>query len=120
MNSRFRIMVVDDDPRIRRTLSDILNLNGYRVVEAASGEEALSRDLQVDCVLSDNKMPGMSGVELFEAVQKIRPGIPVILMTAFATNDLIRRGLQAGVIAVMEKPLDIEQLLGYCNFFQKL
>ncbi|MFH2104375.1 MAG: response regulator [Chloroflexota bacterium] len=119
MNQPLRILVVDDDRRMTRTLVDILVLNGYEAVEASSGPEALDsiKSQAFDCVLTDIKMPGMDGVELHREICKIRPGLPVVLMTAYAAEELIRQGLETGVVAAVEKPLDIQQLL---TFFASL
>ncbi len=119
MNQNTRILIVDDDRRMTRTLSDILTLAGYVTVEAWSGPEALekARTGQFDCVLTDIRMPGMDGVELHRQLCQVQPGLPLVLMTAYAAEELIRRGLDQGVIGALEKPLDINQLL---NFFASL
>ncbi len=119
MNPKIRILIVDDDKRITRTLADILTLVGYDPVEAWSGLDALekARAEQFDCVLTDVRMPGMDGVELHRQLCQVQPGLPSVLMTAYASEELIRRGLEQGVIGALEKPLDINQLL---NFFASL
>jgi two-component system response regulator HydG len=115
MDQNLRILVVDDDRRMTRTLADILALSGYDVAEAGSGPDALEkvRTLVFDCVISDIKMPEMDGVELHRRLRELQPGLPVVLMTAFAADELIRRGLEDGVVGVFDKPLDINQLLGF-------
>lgn len=121
MSELFRILLVDDDRRMTRTLADILTLTGYEVVEAESGAEALQKvaDTRFDCVLSDIKMPEMDGVELHRRMREMQPGLPVILMTAYAANELISRGLEDGVVGVFDKPLDINYLLGFFTSLQK-
>ncbi len=119
MNQTLRILIVDDDRRMTRTLTDILTLSGHEVVEAWSGPDALekSRTMNFDCVLTDIKMPDMDGVELQRQIRAAQPGLPVVLMTAYAADDLLRRGLDEGVAGVLDKPLNINQLL---NFFTSL
>ena len=121
MSQPLRILVVDDDRRMTRTLADILNVSGYEATEAFSGPDALDkvRSLEFDCVLSDIKMPEMDGVELHRRLREVQPGLPVLLMTAYAADDLIRRGLDEGVAGVFDKPLDINQLLGFFTSLSK-
>ena len=115
MNQKIHILIVDDDRRMTRTLADILSLSGYDVMEAGSGPDALEkvREMKFDCVLSDIKMPEMDGVELHRRLRELQPGLPVVLMTAYASNELIQQGLKDGVAGVFDKPLDINNLLGF-------
>ncbi|MFZ5818593.1 MAG: response regulator [Chloroflexota bacterium] len=119
MNPKLRILIVDDDRRMTRTLADILSLAGYEAVEASSAEQAiqLAETQALDCVLTDFKMPGKNGVELHRELQQAHPGLPVVLMTAYAADELIRQGLEEGIVAALDKPLDMAQLL---NFFALL
>lgn len=121
LNEPFRILLVDDDRRMTRTLADILTLTGYEVIEAESGADALQKvsDSHFDCVLSDIKMPEMDGVELHRRLREMQPGLPVVLMTAYAANELISQGLEDGVAGVFDKPLDINYLLGFFTSLQK-
>lgn len=115
MQPTLRLLIVDDDRRMTRTLADILTLAGHEVVEAWSGQQALERieAQEFDCVLTDVRMPGMDGVELHRQICRERPGLPVVLMTAFAADQLICQGLEDGVVGVLEKPLDVAHLLGF-------
>jgi len=115
MNPKLRILIVDDDLRMTRTLSDILALSGHEAVEAWSGPDALEkiRTQAFDCVLTDVRMPGMDGVEFHHQLRQFQPGLPVALMTAYASDEIIRQGLEEGVVGVFDKPLDITHLLGF-------
>jgi two-component system response regulator HydG len=119
MEPKLRILIVDDDQRMTRTVADILSISGYEAVEASSGAEALEkvRAQAFDCVLTDVKMPEMNGVELHRQLRLAQPGLPVLLMTAYAADELIRQGLDEGVVGVFDKPLAINQLL---TFFTSL
>lgn len=121
MINQIRVLIVDDDRRIASTLGDILSLQGAMVEQANSGKEAVQklRSDTFDCVLSDIKMPGMNGVELYEAVNEIQPGIPFVLMTAYASDELIEKGRRLGVLNVFEKPLDINQILCFLSSVQE-
>jgi CheY-like chemotaxis protein len=106
---RQRILLVDDEPSLRITLAANLELEGMEVVEAESGERALEllRAGSFDLMLSDIRMTGMSGAELFEHAKQLRPEMPVVLMTAFALEDVVRGALRNGVFAVLAKPFDV-------------
>jgi two-component system, NtrC family, response regulator HydG len=115
MNQKLRILIVDDDTRMTRTLADIFSIAGHQPVEANSGPQALdlARQQPFDCVLTDVRMPGMDGVELHRQLHQVQPGLPVVLMTAYASDEIIRKGLAEGVVGVFDKPLDISSLLGF-------
>jgi len=121
MNQNLRILIVDDDHRMTRTLADILSMAGHTAVEASSGPQALAkiRTQAFDCVLTDVRMPDMDGVELHRQLRLAQPGLPVMLMTAFAADEIIRQGLEDGVVGVFDKPLDINHLLGFFTSLAK-
>ena len=115
MDQKLRILIVDDDERMPRTLADIFSTTGHQPVEANSGAQALelARTQPFDCVLTDVRMPGMDGVELHRQLCQTLPGLPVMLMTAYASDEIIRKGLDEGVVGVFDKPLNISNLLGF-------
>lgn len=107
------ILIVDDNRSICVTLQDILITKGFDVEIAFSGAQALEKFnvQEFDCVLMDIIMPQMNGVELFRKLKLIREDIPVVFMTAYSTDNLVRDGLDEGALEVMDKPLDIENLI---------
>lgn len=115
-----RILIVDDDHYVARTLVDILNIRGFQAQAVNSGLEALDaiKQARFDCIIADITMPGMNGVELYQGVQKIQPEVPAILMTAYADDELIKAGLAKGIIAVLPKPLNIYLLLEFLSFLK--
>ena len=121
MSNKLRVLIVDDDQRMARTLKDILTIKGHEADIAHSGTEALEKTAEThfDCLLSDIKMPGINGVELFRAVRKTRPDLPVVLMTAYAHDELVKDGLEEGILAVLAKPLDINVLLSFFAALRK-
>lgn len=121
MTQKLRILIVDDDRRMTRTLADILTLAGHEAVEAASGLQALEkvRAQVFDAVLTDVRMPGMDGVEFHHQLRQAQPGLPVVLMTAYAADERIRQGLEAGAVGVFDKPLDMTHLLGFFTSLSK-
>jgi DNA-binding NtrC family response regulator len=110
---RPRILVVDDDREMVRTLCDILRLHGWETGEAYSGEEALElqREHEYPCVLMDIKMPGIDGISAFKAMKEAFPNCRVILMTAHGLPDVMARAAREGPYRVVPKPLDLPALL---------
>lgn len=109
-----RILVVDDDPSILLTLeANLSEVDGVSVSVANSGSAALEAlDKQVfDLVMSDVRMPGMNGVELFRELRRRQAQLPFVLMTAFAMEALLEDAKREGAFAVLPKPFDIEQVL---------
>jgi DNA-binding NtrC family response regulator len=121
MSDKLNILVVDDDHSMARTLGDILSVKGFQAELAYSGEEAIEsvQTKAFDCVLTDIKMPGLNGVELHRVIKRDHPETPVVLMTAYATDALVDKGLEEGAIAALTKPLDINMLLGFISSLRK-
>ncbi len=111
-----RILVVDDEEVIRETVSDVLRSYGCEIEEASDGAAgiALLQTTNYDLVLSDIRMPGHNGYEIFAAAKERNPDCPVILMTGFGydPNHSIVRARREGLAAVLFKPFKVEQLLG--------
>ncbi len=108
-----RIVVVDDEPAQRELIGGFLTKQGHVVFPAASGPEALAhvKNRQVDLVLSDCRMPGMSGPELLRGIKAVNPEVPLILMTAYGTIETAVHAMQDGAADYLSKPLDLEELL---------
>jgi DNA-binding NtrC family response regulator len=107
-----RLLIVDDEESLAVTLQANLELDGFEVDLAAGGSAALTLlEMQpYDLMLSDIKMPGMDGVELFRHARLARPAMPVILMTGFAMEALVMQAINEGVFTVFPKPFDIRHL----------
>lgn len=108
------ILVVDDDDANRVTLERILKRAGYEVNHAASGREAMRvlRDGPVtDLVLTDLKMPGMSGIDLLKAARLVDPDIEVVVMTAYGTVETAVEAMKEGAYDFVAKPLKRIELL---------
>ena len=100
-----RLLVVDDDRDFADSLFEILDLSGYDVEVAYSGEEAMSlcRSSRFDLALMDVHMPGKDGVESLIEIQKTLPGFRVIMMTGYADDDVVPSGL------TVRKPVTLSQ-----------
>lgn len=116
-----KILVVDDDRLIVKTTCDILRVKGHAAVAAFSGEEGVDqvKFAPPDCVLMDIKMPGISGVEALKQMKTIVPALPVILVSAYATDDLLEEARQAGAYAILAKPLNIQMVLAFLDLLRK-
>jgi DNA-binding NtrC family response regulator len=108
-----RVLIVDDDRHMVRTLCDILSLHGWETQGVYSGEEALDavRKSEFAVVVMDVRMAGMNGVEALKAMREIRPGLHVVLMTAYSSADLLAEAERAGVLRVLAKPVALPGLL---------
>ena len=108
-----RIVVVDDEPAQRELIGGFLRKQGHEVFLAGNGLDALARvrERQVDLVLSDCRMPGMSGPELVLGIKAVNPEIPLILMTAYGTVETAVQAMKDGAADYLTKPLDLEELL---------
>jgi len=113
MSEPFRILVVDDEPTQRELVGGFLAKRGFDVSLAADGQEALSqfRRGSFDLVLTDQKMPGLSGLELIQSLRGQNPEIPVIVMTAYGTIETAVAAIQAGAVDYLTKPLNLDELL---------
>ena len=107
------ILVVDDRINTLKVLMLFLADKGYRVLKASSGEEALEifrQNTDINVVLADFKMPGMSGLELYRSMARTGPTPPFIIMTAYATVETAIMALKEGVADYLIKPLNYEEL----------
>jgi len=107
------ILVVDDEQIQRAILAEVLRDEGYLVVEAADGETALQRvnGGGIDLILTDVRMPGISGEELLVKVREERPHLPVLLITAHDTVEQAVAAMQAGAFSYIAKPINLDGLL---------
>jgi DNA-binding NtrC family response regulator len=109
----FRILVVDDEPTQLELVGGFLRRQGFDVVAAASGRAAVARFKQepFDLVLTDQRMPDVSGLELLEAVRTASPETAVVIMTAYGTIETAVSAVKAGAADYLAKPLNLDELL---------
>jgi two-component system cell cycle response regulator DivK len=109
-----RILVVEDNPLNLKLVRDVLNFSGYEVAEAHSGEEALhvARQNPPDLVLLDLQLPGIDGFETLQRLRQgiLRPGVPVVTVTALAMTEDRERAVLAGFDGYIEKPISVRAL----------
>ena len=112
MKSSGTVLIVDDQPNMRRVLGALIKRRGHAVLQAGDGQaalEVLSRE-PVDAVLTDLKMPHMNGLELLEAVRKRHPSVPIILLTAHGTVGSAVEALKCGAFDYLTKPFDPDEI----------
>jgi PAS domain S-box-containing protein len=113
------ILAVEDDEQLRNMLVGILRESGHTVLTAGNAREALPigehYEGQIDLLITDVVMPGLSGVELAERLKAVRPDIAVILISGYGDSELLRRGLADGIAELMLKPFGADELLTAVN-----
>jgi CheY-like chemotaxis protein len=103
----YSILITDDDRGCREALREIVEPEGYRTLLASSGEEALDivRERPVHLVLLDMQMPTLTGLETLQLVHQLNARLPCVLVTADATERLMRQALRAHAYSVIAKPV---------------
>jgi response regulator RpfG family c-di-GMP phosphodiesterase len=111
-NDDVHILIVDDEKSICDIVGQFLRMKGYSVTVASSAEAAIDiiRDNSIDLVLSDIKMPGMSGVDLLKWVREFNRSLPVIITTGFPTLDTAIEALKLGAFDYLTKPFHLEEI----------
>jgi two-component system, NtrC family, response regulator HydG len=108
-----RVLVVDDNRELAENIGEILEAEGYTVDVAFEPETAqqLARTHSHDVAILDVRLPGMDGVSLFKKLSERHPAATYVLMTAFTTDDRVAEALEAGVRAVLPKPVAVQTLM---------
>ncbi len=108
------LLVVDDDDGVRENLAELFDLYGYAVETAGNATEAMQKlaEKKVDLLLTDYRMPGANGVQLIESARRAKPGIRVILMTAFGDSFTEIESVRRGAIGYVNKPFEADEITG--------
>jgi DNA-binding NtrC family response regulator len=107
------IIIVENERIIRVPLADELREAGYRVQEFIDSSRALNavERMPVDVVITDIKMPQMDGLELLSRIKSVKPDTPVIVMTAYGSEDMAIEAMERGAYDYIEKPFDLDEML---------
>jgi len=111
-----RVLVVDDEPDVRKVVKMTLTKAGYDVIEAEDGEKAIAaikegeNPLLLDVIISDIRMPKVNGVEAINYFQQQWPSVPLIVLTGFPDMEMATGFLKKGVVDYLVKPVDKEKL----------
>lgn len=113
MNTKEKILVVDDDPNLRKTLADILRVKGYETAIASTGAEAIAAAEQGDISLAliDLMLPDMSGLEVMARIKAISPLAEAIILTGHASMDTAIKATGQGAFSYLLKPYNMDELL---------
>ena len=113
MGTKPSILIVDDDPKLRKTLSDILRARGYAPRGAATGEAALDRiqEERPAVVLIDLQLEDMSGLQVMGQIKERSPGTECVVLTGYASQASAIEAVNLGAYGYVQKPYDVEQLL---------
>jgi two-component system nitrogen regulation response regulator NtrX len=107
------ILIIDDEKSIRKTLTEILSFEGYKIEEAADGEEGLKkfRDKNFDIVLCDIKMPKLDGIEFLEKAREINDDVPIIIISGHGNIETAVEAVKKGAYDYISKPPDLNRML---------
>jgi two-component system nitrogen regulation response regulator NtrX len=107
------ILIIDDEKAIRKTLSEILSYEGYKIDESGDGEEGLRkfREKEYDVILCDIKMPKVDGIEFLEKAKESNPDIPIIMISGHGTIETAVEAVKKGAYDYISKPPDLNRLL---------
>ena len=113
MEGKASILIVDDNVSLCKTMSFVLARKGYAVTTANDGPQAIAtvKENPFDVIFMDIKMPLLDGLETYRRIKRIRPEAVVVMMTAYAVEDLVQQALQEGAYGIIYKPLDIEKVV---------
>ncbi len=111
--AKARILLVDDEELVRRSLEANLKREGFEMASASSAEEALSRMQQFPCdlLLTDYLMEGMTGIDLLKKAKELYPQVKVIVFSGYEEKDSAEEILRLGANCFLCKPIDFEELL---------
>ncbi len=119
---RTTILIVDDDPGLRRSLQMILEHRGYHVETTEDGAQAIELVgvRPFDMILMDVRMPVLDGVHALKQIKTLRPDAMVTLMTGYAIEDLLQDALAEGAFALLDKPVSIEDVIALIERAQQV
>jgi DNA-binding response OmpR family regulator len=111
-NDKKRILVVEDDDEMRSLLRDFIEDEGYEVDSVNNGSEAFRKLVKepFDLVITDIRMPGLTGLDILPGMRKLQPEVSIIVITAFGSEEVHRRAFEKGATAYLEKPIHFNKL----------
>ena len=107
-----RIMVIEDDEEMRSLLKDFFEEEGFETDSVSNGVDALQKLAKdhFDLIITDIRMPGLTGLDILPVVKRLQPKASVIVITAFGNEELYRRSSERGATAYLEKPIHFNKL----------
>jgi DNA-binding NtrC family response regulator len=109
-----RVLIIEDDEEMRSLLQDFFMEEGFETDSVSNGYDALGVLTKkiFDLVVTDIRMPGLTGLDILPRIKKIRPEVAIIVITAFGTEEVRRRAFERGTNAYLEKPIHFQELRG--------
>jgi DNA-binding NtrC family response regulator len=106
------ILIVDDEPIVRESISDWLKDAGYQVATAETGEQALEMIAKEDfsVIILDVRLPGKTGIKVLKEVKGLKPEIKSIIITAYPSGELAREAMELGAVDYLIKPIEVNGL----------
>jgi len=110
--SKKRILIIEDDDEMRSLLKDFIEEEGYEADSVEKGTYAFRKLItdSFDLIITDIRMPGYSGLEILPELKRLQPRIPIIVITAFGSEEVYRKALLRGANAYLEKPIHFHKL----------
>ena len=107
-----KVLIIEDDDEMRSLLKDFVEEEGYDADSVEKGDYALRKLLtdSFDLIITDIRMPGYSGLEIMPEIKKIKPDVPIVVITAFGNEDAYQKALSRGAHAYLEKPVHFNKL----------
>lgn len=107
-----KILIIEDDDEMRSLLKDFIEEEGYEADSAEKGTYAFRKLMteSFDLIITDIRMPGYSGLEILPELKKLQPGVPIVVITAFGSEEVYRKALSRGADAYLEKPIHFYKL----------
>src|SRR4030067_1907036 len=107
-----RILVIEDDEEMRALLKDFFLEEGFETDSVSNGSEAFRKLVKesFDLVITDIRMPGLTGLDIIPGIKKLQPNVPIIVITAFGSDEIRLRAMERGATAYLEKPLHFHEL----------
>ena len=111
-NSVVRILIIEDDEEMRSLLEDVLGEEGFMTEAVSNGSDGLRKVTKesFDLILTDIRMPGLTGLDILPVIRSLRPEAPVIVITAFGNEEIHRRSVEKGAAGYLEKPIHMDKL----------
>jgi DNA-binding NtrC family response regulator len=107
-----RALIIEDDEEMRSLLKDFFVEEGCETDSVSNGYEALEILIKkrFDLIMTDIRMPGLTGLDILPRIKKLQPGVPIIVITAFGSEEVHRRAYERGATVYLEKPIHFEKL----------
>jgi DNA-binding NtrC family response regulator len=111
-DAKKRILIVDDDEEMRSLLMDLIEEDGYKTDSVNNGSEAFRKLVKesFDLIITDIRMPGLTGLDILPGMKKLQPEALIIVITAFGSEEVQRKAFERGANAYLEKPIHSQQL----------